>query len=72
MSLTLSSGLPIIANSDFHHPKQFKSWKTLIDCELDFFSLKLAVREQRIEFINFSELNPDRLELQQNYFAGVF
>ena len=68
----LASGLPLIANSDFHHPKQFKSWKTLIDCELNFSSLSQAVREQRIEFINFSELSSERLELQQHHLAGVF
>lgn len=51
----MDSGLPMIANSDFHHPKQINSWKTMIDCELNFFSMKNALIEQRIEFIKYSE-----------------
>lgn len=51
------SGLPLIANSDFHHPKQINSWKTMIDCELNFESMAQAIRVQRIEFINYSEFN---------------
>lgn len=51
------SGLPLIANSDFHHPKQINSWKTMIDCELSFESMAQAIRVQRIEFINYSEFN---------------
>ncbi|MBY0413685.1 MAG: PHP domain-containing protein [Bdellovibrionales bacterium] len=51
----MNSGLPMIANSDFHHPKQINSWKTMIDCELNFDSMASAIREQRIEFIKYSE-----------------
>lgn len=51
----MDSGLPMIANSDFHHPKQINSWKTMIDCELNFDSMVLALKEQRIELIKYSE-----------------
>lgn len=61
------SGLPLIANSDFHHPKQINSWKTMIDCELSFESMAQAIREQRIEFINYSEFNSKSVRLQQNF-----
>lgn len=61
----LESGLPLIANSDFHHPKQINSWKTMIDCELNFESMAQAIREQRIEFINYSEFNSKSVRLQQ-------
>lgn len=53
----MNSGLPMIANSDFHHPKQINSWKTMIDCELNFDSMALALREQRIEFVKYSEFS---------------
>jgi predicted metal-dependent phosphoesterase TrpH len=60
----LESGLPMIANSDFHHPKQINSWKTLIDCELNFSSMFQAIKDQRVEFINYSEFNPKSVRLQ--------
>ena len=63
----LNSGLPMIANSDFHHPKQINSWKTLIDCELNFLSMFKAIKEQRIEFINYSEFNSKSVRLQQTH-----
>jgi PHP family Zn ribbon phosphoesterase len=49
----LNSGLPMIASSDFHHPKHIRSWKSWIDCELDFCSLKQAINEQKLEFTFF-------------------
>lgn len=59
------SGLRLIANSDFHHPKQINSWKTKIDCELSFESMCTAIKEQRIEFIQYSEFNSKSVQLQQ-------
>jgi PHP family Zn ribbon phosphoesterase len=52
----LSSGLPMIANSDFHQPKHIRSWKTLLDCELNFKSLKSAIRSQKIELFFYEDL----------------
>ncbi|MDO9181902.1 MAG: hypothetical protein Q7U04_05820, partial [Bacteriovorax sp.] len=51
----LESGLPMIASSDFHRPKHIRSWKTLISCELNFTSLKEAIRFQQIEFMFYEE-----------------
>lgn len=51
----MESGLPMIANSDFHQPKHIKSWKTLIDCELSFDALKLAIKNQQIELMFYEE-----------------
>ena len=56
----LKSGLPILANSDFHHPKHIRSWKTLIRCELNFQSFKEAIRRQDIEFTFYEERIPIR------------
>ena len=56
----LNSGLPMIANSDFHHEKHITSWKTLIHCDLNFLSLKEAIKRQCIEFTFYedTELSP--------------
>lgn len=44
------SGLPLIASSDFHHPKQINSWKSLICCEKEFESLSSAIKRQDLVF----------------------
>lgn len=59
----MESGLPLIANSDFHHPKQMRSWKTLIQCELNFASLKRAIKNQDIQFTFYEETE----EVELNY-----
>ncbi len=51
----MESGLPMIANSDFHHPKHIRSWKTLIRCELDFESVKSAIKNQELHFTFYEE-----------------
>lgn len=51
----MESGLPMIANSDFHHPKQMRSWKTLIRCEQNLDSFKEAIRNQDIQFTFYEE-----------------
>lgn len=58
----MESGLPLIANSDFHHPKQMRSWKTLIRCELNFESFKMAIKNQDIQFTFYEEA--EQLELK--------
>lgn len=55
----LRSGLPMIANSDLHYPRQIRSWKTLLNCELNFESVKKAVVEQDLKFTFFEA--PDSL-----------
>ena len=59
----MESGLPLIANSDFHHPKQMRSWKTLIQCELNFASIKRAIKNQDIQFTFYEETE----EVELNY-----
>lgn len=47
------SGLPLLATSDLHHPKQITSWKTLLKIRADDRSTDAvldAVREQKLEF----------------------
>lgn len=51
----LRSGLPLIASSDFHHPKQIRSWKTLVNCELNFESFKSAIKRQDIQFTFYED-----------------
>jgi PHP family Zn ribbon phosphoesterase len=51
----MESGLPMIANSDFHHPKHIRSWKTLIRCELEFESVKSAIKNQELHFTFYEE-----------------
>lgn len=46
----LNSGLPLIANSDFHHKGHFNSWKTKIRCEKNQSSLFHSIRNQRLDF----------------------
>lgn len=49
-SEVLASGLPMIANSDLHHPRQMESWKTALRCERDPAAILDAVRRQNISF----------------------
>lgn len=51
----MNSGLPIIASSDFHHEKHIRAWKSLIDCELNFASVKEAVKAQKLELTFYEE-----------------
>lgn len=46
----MNSGLPMIANSDLHHPKQMTSWKTVLRCEREPAAILAAIRAQEIEF----------------------
>lgn len=49
-SEVLNSGLPLIANSDFHHAAHFHSWKTKLMGETDQESLFHSIRHQKIDF----------------------
>lgn len=46
----LSSGLPMIANSDLHHAKQLTSWKTELRCEKSTPAIVQAIKSQNLEF----------------------
>ncbi len=46
----LHSGLPLVANSDFHLPRHLTSWKTVLHCERSPEAILAAIREQNVSF----------------------
>lgn len=54
----LHSGLPMIANSDLHHPRQITSWKTVLHCPPDQESIFNAIRRQEVEFQFYQDQLP--------------
>lgn len=46
----LNSGLPLIANSDFHTKIHFNSWKTKVYSEVNQKSIFTAIRNQQLDF----------------------
>jgi PHP domain len=53
----MKSGLRLIANSDFHVPKNYRAWKTKIFSEKNQNSLFQAIREQKVDFFLDREYN---------------
>lgn len=51
----LHSGLPMIASSDLHHPKQMTSWKSALRCEKSIPSILTAIRQQEISFSFYTD-----------------
>ena len=49
------SGLPMIANSDFHSKKNMTSWKTLLRCEKRTEAIFEAIRNQDLDFHFYRE-----------------
>lgn len=45
-----NSGLPMLANSDLHHQKQLRSWKTLLHAKCTESSILRAVKNQDVSF----------------------
>lgn len=67
----LNSGLPMIANSDLHVPRQIKSWKTVLDCEKHPQAILDAIREQKLSFRYFpEEVRNDLGNLPGSMFLG--
>jgi hypothetical protein len=56
----LHSGLPLIASSDLHHPKQISSWKTRLNCEKHPDAIKNAIRTQQLEFVYYQDQCADQ------------
>lgn len=52
------SGLPVIATSDFHHPKQINAWKTVFECERHPGAILEAVRSQEITLKFYQDPEP--------------
>lgn len=46
----LHSGLPMLATSDLHLPKQIDAWKTVFRCEKDPLAMLDCVRKQELSF----------------------
>lgn len=44
------SKLPKLASSDLHHPRQMRSWKTVLDCERHPEAILRAIRRQEVRF----------------------
>lgn len=64
----LHSGLPLIASSDLHHPRQMHSWKSVLHCERTQEAIFSAIRKQEISFQFYQEhssriLSPNLLTL---------
>lgn len=51
----LNSGLPMIASSDLHHPRQISSWKTVLRCERNQEAIFEAIRNQQLEFTYYAD-----------------
>ena len=53
-----NSGLPMLANSDFHKQSHMTSWKTAFNCEKNEEAMLNAVKKQTIEFHYYQEAKP--------------
>lgn len=62
----LSSGLPILANSDFHKPSQVESWKTHFSCDREIPEIKKSIRLQDFSIKYFPLVKTSIFNLQ-NY-----
>jgi predicted metal-dependent phosphoesterase TrpH len=60
----LSERLPMIASSDLHVPRQFRSWKTSFECEKHPQAILEALRKQEVRF-EFVELPNQILTAQR-------
>lgn len=49
------SGLPLIANSDLHHPRQINSWKTVLSCERHPEAILEAIKNQEVGFTFYED-----------------
>lgn len=45
--------LPVIANSDLHHPSQMESWKNVFDCERSEEAILNSIRAQDLDTVYF-------------------
>ena len=59
----LHSGLPKVASSDLHVPRQIRAWKTQFHCERSEDAIFEAIRRQDLGF-HFFELSADAVQLQ--------
>lgn len=62
----LSSGLPLIANSDLHASSQMSSWKTILRCERSVGAILKAIKRQELSFRFYQDRRPDTLCWEQD------
>jgi predicted metal-dependent phosphoesterase TrpH len=61
----LQSGLPMIATSDLHVPKQINAWKTVFRCEKTQAHLLEAVRKQELNFAYYGKSETAQVGIKQ-------
>ncbi len=52
------SGLPMIANSDLHHPRQMSSWKTVMQGPRTWKNIYQSIKNQDLNFTYFDNPQP--------------
>ncbi|NBX92760.1 MAG: phosphotransferase [Proteobacteria bacterium] len=66
------SGLPVIANSDFHQERNMTSWKTVLRCERRQDAIFEAIKKQKLEFFFYREVKRrESYHPQRTYYGGV-
>lgn len=68
------SGLPMLATSDFHHPKHITGWKTVFNCEKSEIAILNAIKKQELQFHFFREVarSPNFVKSpEQHQFVGI-
>lgn len=53
------SGLPMIANSDLHHPRQMTSWKTVLEGPRTLRNVFSAIKNQDLKFTYYENPTPN-------------
>ncbi|MFM8269032.1 MAG: hypothetical protein ACKN9V_02495 [Pseudomonadota bacterium] len=53
-----NSGLPMLANSDFHSEKNMTSWKTVLTCEKKQEAILQSIKRQQLDFQFYREEKP--------------
>lgn len=51
----LDAKLPMVANTDLHHPSQINSWKNRLDCEKHPEAILDAIRDQDLDFVFYKD-----------------
>lgn len=66
-----TSGLPMLASSDLHHPRQINAWKTLLHCERHPEAVLDAIREQNLSFQFYREVDTESVSIQRSLGSGL-
>lgn len=63
------SGLPMVASSDLHHPRQINAWKTVLKCERSAEAILDAIRKQQVSFHRYEERESDGFAFELGAFS---